>query len=116
MTTAHAAFDSWAPTYELSELQRLLFEPVHRTVLELVHENVPRGARALDVGCGADADVEEDRRSRWPFDRPRGRRMESLLTDCGLDVVDYHLAPVHGPVPSIHVLVARPRPSSGVTA
>jgi ubiquinone/menaquinone biosynthesis C-methylase UbiE len=200
MATAHAAFDSWAPTYELSVLQPLLFEPVHRTVLELVHENAPRRARTLDVGCGtgrllgaaqegcslavgvdpstamlasarslrvgprfvcaaaeelpfgagvfdvviatlslrhwrdpvlgvrefarvlspggvcfvADADVEEEaRRGRWRFDRPRGRWMEALLTDCGLNVVDYRLAPVHGPVPSIHVLVARPRTRSG---
>jgi ubiquinone/menaquinone biosynthesis C-methylase UbiE len=200
MTRSRATFDSWAPTYELSVLQPLLFEPVHRTVLELVHENARLRARLLDVGCGtgrllgavqdgfattigvdpstamlasatqsrnglrfvcaaaeylpfetgafdvviailslghwqnpalgirelarvlspagvclvADADIEEeDRRSRRRFDRPRGRAMALLLMGCGLDVVDHRLAPVHGPVPNVHVLVARPRPISG---
>jgi ubiquinone/menaquinone biosynthesis C-methylase UbiE len=197
MPTARSAFESWAPTYDISVLQSLLFEPVHRTVLHQLHAHAPRGARVLDVGCGtgrlldavqqsypvavgvdvssqmlaeakclrpgplfvcavaeqlpfasgafdavtatlsirhwqdpgcgvrelarvlspdgvlviADADMEEAMRPRrhWQFRHPHGRQLAVLLGGSGQDVVDYRLAPVHGPVPSIHVLTARRR-------
>lgn len=196
MSPAHTAFGFWAPTYELSILQPLLFDPVHHTVLDLVHEHAPRAARALDVGCGtgrllgtaretflvaigvdssaemvatakclrdgpfvcalaerlpfrsgafevvtatlslrhwhdpasgvrelarvlspggvlvvADADLEEEARlrKRWHPGRPRGRQLASLLARSGLDVIDYRLAPVQAPIPSIHALAARSR-------
>jgi ubiquinone/menaquinone biosynthesis C-methylase UbiE len=200
MPTARSTFESWAPTYELSVLQSLLFEPVHRTVLHQLYEHAPRGTRVLDVGCGtgrlldavhgcfplavgvdvstrmlaaatclrpgplfvcavaerlpfasrafdavtatlslrhwqdaecgvrelarvlspdgvlvvADADIEEVMRprTRWYFRHPHGRQLAVLLGGCGLDVVDHRLAPVHGPVPSIHVLTARRRHDS----
>lgn len=45
-------FGRWAGTYEQSYLQRLVFEPVQRTVLEVaVAERRDAGA-ILDVGCG----------------------------------------------------------------
>jgi len=198
MRTTERSFESWASTYELSVLQSLLFEPVHRTVLALVREHAPRGARALDVGCGtgrlvnaaqqsipiavgvdvsarmlatarclrhgplfvrataedlpfasgtfdvvtatlslrhwwdadrgvrelarvlspdgvlvvADADLEEEAtrlRRRWTFGPTHGRQLVQLLSRWGMDIIDYRSAPVHGPVPSIHVLAARLR-------
>jgi ubiquinone/menaquinone biosynthesis C-methylase UbiE len=196
MPTAHSRFESWAPAYELSALQSLLFEPVHRTVLQQLHQHAPRAARALDVGCGtgrllaaargsyplavgvdasprmlaeaqrlragsllvcavaeqlpfaagtfdvvtatlslrhwqeadravrelarvlspagvlvvADADTEEEAmrlRRRWHLHDPCGCQLRVLLGRCGLEVVDYRLAPVRGPAPRIHVLTAR---------
>ena len=41
-----------APRYERHWLQRVVFEPVQRTVLDLAQESVPRPAAILDVGCG----------------------------------------------------------------
>ncbi|HKW08030.1 MAG TPA: class I SAM-dependent methyltransferase [Candidatus Dormibacteraeota bacterium] len=45
-------FGRWAPNYDHSYLQRLVFEPVHKTVLELAAREVPRPGAILDVGCG----------------------------------------------------------------
>lgn len=45
-------FNRWAPTYERHRLQRLIFEPVQKTVLELAAAQVPRPRAVLDVGCG----------------------------------------------------------------
>lgn len=45
-------FNRWAPTYERHRLQRLIFEPVQQTVLELAAAQVPRPRAILDVGCG----------------------------------------------------------------
>lgn len=45
-------FNRWAPTYERHRLQRLIFEPVQQTVLELAASQVPRPRAILDVGCG----------------------------------------------------------------
>ena len=45
-------FDQWSVSYEDSDLQRLLFDPVHDTVVgELARHVVDRSA-VLDVGCG----------------------------------------------------------------
>lgn len=196
MQTARSRFESWAPTYEFSVLQPLAYQPVHRTVLAVLQEHAPRGARALDVGCGtgrliaavqesipvvvgvdvsermlagakcvrdgpllvcaaaeqlpfasgsfdvvittlslrhwqdpvrgvrelvrvlspdgvlvvADADLEgEAMRRRWQFGKTHGTVLAALLDRCGLDGIDYQLAPVRGPVPAIHVLAARVR-------
>lgn len=198
MPTTERSFESWAPTYELSVLQSLLFEPVHQTVLALLREHAPGGTRALDVGCGtgrlvgaaqltipiavgvdvsarmlatarclrdgplfvrataeqlpfasgifdvvtatlslrhwrdadrgvgelarvlspdgvlvvADADLEEEAtrlRRHWHVGPAHGRQLVELLSRWGMDVIDYRSAPVHGPVPSIHVLAARVR-------
>jgi ubiquinone/menaquinone biosynthesis C-methylase UbiE len=45
-------FDEWAPTYERHWMQRYLFDPVQRTVLDLAAAEIPRPAWILDVGCG----------------------------------------------------------------
>ncbi len=45
-------FNRWAPHYEHHFLQRLVFEPMQRTLLEVaVLERADAGA-ILDVGCG----------------------------------------------------------------
>jgi ubiquinone/menaquinone biosynthesis C-methylase UbiE len=45
-------FDRWAATYERSYLQRLVFEPVHRTLVEVALRERPDARAILDVGCG----------------------------------------------------------------
>ena len=45
-------FDDWAPTYERHWMQRFLFEPVHRVLLEMIAAQVESPASMLDVGCG----------------------------------------------------------------
>ena len=45
-------FSRWAPTYDRHRLQRLVFEPVQKTVLELAEREVPAPRKILDVGCG----------------------------------------------------------------
>jgi len=52
MPTARAKFDAGAKTYEHSALQSLLFEPVHRLVLQHAARQVPWSARVLDAECG----------------------------------------------------------------
>ena len=47
-------FNQWALTYEQSIMQRLLFDPVHKKMLDLlVHEEAKEPPKCiLDVGCG----------------------------------------------------------------
>lgn len=45
-------FSRWAPSYDRHYLQRLIFEPVQKTVLELAASEVPHPEAILDVGCG----------------------------------------------------------------
>ena len=45
-------FGRWAPNYDRHYLQRLVFEPVQKTVLELAAQEVPNAGAILDVGCG----------------------------------------------------------------
>jgi len=45
-------FDEWASTYDRSYLQRLVFEPVQRTLLHVAATAKPRATAILDVGCG----------------------------------------------------------------
>ena len=45
-------FDRWAESYDRHWMQRLIFEPVQRTVLDLAEQEVPRPGAILDVGCG----------------------------------------------------------------
>lgn len=45
-------FSRWAPTYDRHVLQRLIFEPVQRTVLDLAAAEVSSPTAILDVGCG----------------------------------------------------------------
>jgi ubiquinone/menaquinone biosynthesis C-methylase UbiE len=45
-------FNRWAPGYDQHWMQRRIFVPVQRTVLELAQEQVARPGAILDVGCG----------------------------------------------------------------
>jgi ubiquinone/menaquinone biosynthesis C-methylase UbiE len=45
-------FKSWAPWFDDSALQPLLFEPTHQSVLHQLRLHAPGGGRMLDVGCG----------------------------------------------------------------
>lgn len=45
-------FGRWAATYDRSFLQRLIFEPLHRTMLEVAVVERPDATAILDVGCG----------------------------------------------------------------
>jgi len=45
-------FDRWAESYDTHHLQRLLFEPVQRTLLEVAVAQKPDARAILDVGCG----------------------------------------------------------------
>src|SRR5438309_7109072 len=45
-------FDRWAESYDRHWMQRRIFEPVQRTVLEVASLEIARPAAILDVGCG----------------------------------------------------------------
>jgi ubiquinone/menaquinone biosynthesis C-methylase UbiE len=45
-------FNRWAATYDRHYLQRIVFAPVQKTVLELAASEVPRPAAILDIGSG----------------------------------------------------------------
>ncbi len=45
-------FDEWASTYERHWMQRLIFNPIQSTLLDLAASQAPRAASILDVGCG----------------------------------------------------------------
>ncbi|HEV8561264.1 MAG TPA: methyltransferase domain-containing protein [Actinophytocola sp.] len=47
-----ARFDQWAPGYDASALQPLLYLAVHAVVLDRCAQAVPAPRRLLDVGCG----------------------------------------------------------------
>lgn len=52
MSGSRSTFASWAPWYDDSALQRLLFEPAHAAVLGKLDKQVPHAMRLLDLGCG----------------------------------------------------------------
>ena len=54
MTHGHDVdrFNRWAGTYDRHWMQRIIFEPIQRTVLGLAAEEIERPATILDVGCG----------------------------------------------------------------
>lgn len=45
-------FNRWAGTYDRHWLQRIVFDPVQRTVLQLAEEEIAQPRMILDVGCG----------------------------------------------------------------
>ncbi len=54
--TAHGhdvdRFNRWAAGYDQHWMQRKIFDPVQRTVLQLAAEQVARPGAILDIGCG----------------------------------------------------------------
>jgi predicted TPR repeat methyltransferase len=48
----HEAFDQWAPRYDRSLLQAVLFVPTHVAVLNAASEAGAHPRDVLDVGCG----------------------------------------------------------------
>ena len=65
-------FNRWAATYDRHYLQRLVFEPVQKAVLELAAREVPHPAAILDVGCGT------GRLLRTASERFPGARLEGV--------------------------------------
>ncbi len=45
-------FNRWASGYDQHWMQRIIFGPIQRTVLQLAAEQVPQPGAVLDVGCG----------------------------------------------------------------
>jgi ubiquinone/menaquinone biosynthesis C-methylase UbiE len=45
-------FDGWAASYDCSQLQSVLYGPVHDAVLRYARRHVQRPGQILDVGCG----------------------------------------------------------------
>ena len=45
-------FNRWASTYDRHWLQRMVFEPIQRTVLHVAADQVAQPGAILDVGCG----------------------------------------------------------------
>lgn len=45
-------FDGWAESYNLSQLQTVLYAPVHDAVVRYARQHIERPGRILDVGCG----------------------------------------------------------------
>lgn len=45
-------FNRWASTYDRHWMQRIMFGPIQRSVLQLAVEQVSRPGAILDVGCG----------------------------------------------------------------
>ena len=65
-------FSRWAPTYDRHYLQRFIFEPVQKTVLDLSAAEVPSPTEILDVGCGT------GRLLRAADERFPGARLEGI--------------------------------------
>ena len=50
-------FDHWAPRYDRSLLQAILFAPTHAAALEAAAAAGARPSDVLDVGCGTGRQV-----------------------------------------------------------
>src|SRR5713226_7448543 len=57
-------FNRWATTYDRHWMQRIIFDPIQRTVLEVAAEQVGPAA-ILDVGCGT-GKLLKSARARFP--------------------------------------------------
>ena len=58
-------FNRWATTYDRHWMQRIIFNPIQRAVLDVAAEQVGRPGAILDVGCGT-GKLLKSARSRFP--------------------------------------------------
>lgn len=58
-------FNRWATTYDRHWMQRIVFNPLQRTVLDVAAEQVGRPGAILDVGCGT-GQLLKSARGRFP--------------------------------------------------
>ena len=58
-------FNRWASTYDRHWMQRMIFEPIQHTVLQMAAEQVGRPGAILDVGCGTGR-LLESAHTRFP--------------------------------------------------
>ena len=86
-------FDEWAPRYERHWMQRVVFDPIQSTLLNLASEQVPQPQSILDVGCGT------GRLLRTASQRFPGARLEGI--DAASQMVEHAMslmepgAPIH---------------------
>ena len=71
MSEERGRFDHWAPRYDRSILQRLMFGPVHDAVLNAFSAAAAPPHDVLDVGCGTGRLLESAAR-RWTEARLTG--------------------------------------------
>lgn len=58
-------FNRWATTYDRHWMQRIIFEPIQRTVLDVARQQVGSPNAILDVGCGT-GKLLRSARARFP--------------------------------------------------
>jgi len=58
-------FNRWATTYDRHWMQRIIFNPIQRTVLQIAAEQVGSPGAILDVGCGT-GKLLKSAHSRFP--------------------------------------------------
>ncbi len=74
-------FNRWASTYDRHWMQRIMFGPIQRTVLQLAAEQVSRPGAILDVGCGT-GKLLKSAETRFP-----GARLVGI--DVAIEMVKY---------------------------
>jgi ubiquinone/menaquinone biosynthesis C-methylase UbiE len=74
-------FNRWAAGYDRHYLQKLIFEPVQQTILDVAAAEIPHPDAILDVGCGT------GRLLRTAEERFPNARLEGV--DAAVDMVRY---------------------------
>src|SRR6266568_7979600 len=77
-------FNRWATTYDRHWMQRIIFDPIQRTVLQVAAEQVGSPGAILDVGCGT-GKLLKSARARFP-----GARLVGV--DAASEMVRYALS------------------------
>ena len=74
-------FNRWAASYDRHWMQRIIFGPIQRTVLQLAEEQVGPPAAILDVGCGT-GKLLKSAKARFP-----GAKLVGV--DAAIEMVKY---------------------------